>query len=464
LKIRKTIQIIWDSLRGKEHDYTKGSLNEALLLLSIPMIMEMVMESLFAVVDIYFVSKLGDNDAVATVGLTESVLMLVESVAIGVAMAATAMVARRIGEKNIPAASKAGMQAVLLGVIVSLIVGVFAFIFAEDILRMMGGSETLIEKGKSYTQIILSFNIVLMLLFLFNGIFRGAGNPAMAMYTLYLANGINIVLDPCLIHGYFFFPKMGLEGAAIASVIGRGVGVLFQIYILVKGYSIIKVYLKDLLPDIKLLKNLSKVSLGGAGQFLLSTASWIFLVRILAGFGSSVLAGYTIGIRVIIFTILPSWGLANAAATLVGQNLGANQAERAEKTVWTAAKYNTFFLVFVAIVFFIFADPVLAMFTSDQAVISEGSICLKILCTSYLFFGYGMIISQAFNGAGDTYTPTKINFIGNWIIQIPLAYGLAIYLGLGPTGVYSAIVIAALFIMIMAIYLFRKGKWKHVNL
>jgi len=464
LQFKKVWEITKSAFLGKEFDYTTGSLKASLLLLSIPMILEMLMESVFAIVDIYFVSKLGDNDAVATVGLTESVLMLVESVAIGVAMAVTAMVARRIGEKDKEGAATAAGQAILLGVFLSIVLGGIAYYFAGDILRFMGGSEELIQKGSGYTKIILGFNIVLMMLFLFNGIFRGAGNAAIAMYTLYLANGINIILDPCLIFGYWIFPELGLEGAAIASVIGRGVGVLFQIYVLVRGWAIIKPKLQDLIPEWLTLKKLFSVSIGGAGQFLIQTASWIFLVRILADFGSVVLAGYTIGIRVIIFTILPSWGLSNATATLVGQNLGAKLPDRAEKTVWIAARYNAIFMFALSVIFFIIAEPTLSLFTDDEAVIKEGALCMRILFSSYIFFAYQMVLSQSFNGAGDTYTPTVINFIGGWLFQIPLAYILAITFDMKSLGVYTAIAITAILLATMQFVAFRRGKWKLVEI
>lgn len=464
LTYKAYISLIKDALRGKEQDYTKGSIKRALVLLSIPMIMEMVMESLFAVVDIYFVSKLDDVDAVATVGLTESVLMIMESVAIGIAMAATAMVARRIGEKNKEGASRAAMQALLLGTAVAIILGILSYNYADDILRMMGGSETLVQKGTRYTQIILGFNIVLMLLFLFNGIFRGAGNAAIAMNTLYLANGINIILDPCLIHGYFFFPALGLEGAAIASVIGRGVGVIFQIYVLVKGSSIIRTKLSYLKPNLPLLKNLTRVSLGGAGQFLISTASWIFLVKILAEFGSAVLAGYTIGIRVIIFTILPSWGMSNATATLVGQNLGAGNADRAEKTVWLAGKFNVILLFMITIICVVFPKPIITFFTSDPETIQHGITCLRFVVLGYIFYAYQMVLGQAFNGAGDTYTPSLMNFYALWLFQIPAAYILAKTLGFGPQGVYMAINFSSVVLTLLLYWKFKQGKWKEFKI
>jgi len=450
------------AVRGEEQDYTKGNLNDALILLAIPMILEMVMESLFAIVDVFFVAKIS-NEAVATVGLTESVLMLVESVAIGIAMGATALIARRIGEKKLSEANDSAIQTVILGVFVSLVTGVLAFIYAEDILRLMGGSEKLVQEGKEYTRIILSLNIILMLLFIFNGIFRAAGNPAIAMRTLWLSNGLNIVLDPIFIFGIGSFAGMGVTGAAVATCIGRGVGVMYQLYALLGGQSIIKVSPEFLRPNWTILKRLVRISAGGAGQFLISTASWIFLVRILATFGSAVLAGYTIGIRIIIFSILPSWGLSNATATLVGQNLGAHNAERAEKTVWLASKYNAIFMVTLSILFFLGANWISSFFTQEQEVIDQSSLCLRILCLGYIFFAYQMILSQAFNGAGDTYTPTLLSFVFMWLMQIPLSYYLANYLEYGPLGVYAAICISQMFMSFASIYLFRKGNWKKIK-
>ncbi|NNE27614.1 MAG: MATE family efflux transporter [Saprospiraceae bacterium] len=459
MRIVEFIKLFSKAVKGEEHDFTKGSINQALVLLAIPMILEMLMESLFAIVDVFFVAQVSIN-AVATIGMTEGVLMLIESVAIGIAMGATAMIARRIGEKQIKQASDVAVQAIILGVGVSLVTGGLSFAFADDILRLMGADESLIEEGAGYTRLILGLNLILMLLFVFNGIFRAAGNAAIAMRTLVLSNGLNIVLDPILILGLGPITAMGVEGAAIATCIGRGVGVLYQMYVLLSDSSIIKIYREHLRVNMDVMRTLIPVSAGGAGQFLISTASWIFLIRILASFGSSVLAGYTIAIRIIIFSILPSWGLSNATATLVGQNLGAGEPDRAEKTVWTAGFYNMMFLFVLSIIFFLFAKPISSIFTQDVLVINESALCLKIICLGYIFFAYQMVINQAFNGAGDTYTPTMLSFIFMWLVQIPLAYILAYVVEFNSMGVYMAISISSIFISTAAVYLFRKGKWK----
>lgn len=447
------------AVRGEEQDYTKGNINEALILIAIPMILEMLMESLFMIVDVFYVSRVSNN-AVATVGLTESVLMLIESIAIGITVGSTALIARRIGEKNTTKASKSAVQSIILGVFVSIVTGILCFYFAEDILRLMGGDEALIQEGKEYTRIILSLNIVLMMLFVFNGIFRAAGNPAIAMRTLWLSNGLNIILDPIFIFGLGPITGMGVTGAAVATCIGRGVGVCYQIYSLAGGKSVIKITKDIFKPNWEILKNLIVISMGGAGQFLISTASWIFLVRILATFGSTILAGYTIGIRIIIFCILPSWGLANATATLVGQNLGAGEPERAERTVWKAGRFNMYYLVCLAIIFFLSAEWVTGIFSQEQEVIDAASVCLKVLCLGYIFFAYEMIIMQSFNGAGDTTTPTILTFIFMWLVQIPMAYLLALNFDFGPLGVYAAICISGMLMTLVAIYLFKKGAWK----
>ncbi|MBT8229839.1 MAG: MATE family efflux transporter [Bacteroidia bacterium] len=460
MRIVQFIKLFVKALRGDEHDYTKGSINQALILLAIPMIMEMLMESLFAIVDVFFVAQVSIN-AVATIGMTEGVLMLIESVAIGIAMGATALIARRIGEKHFRQASDVAVQAIILGGIVSIITGTGAYFFADDILRLMGGDQSLINEGKEYTRIILGLNIILMMLFVLNGIFRAAGNASIAMRTLLVSNGLNIILDPIFILGIGSMPGFGVKGAAIATCIGRGTGVLYQLYVLFSDGSVIKIYREHLRVNGDILMRLIPISMGGAGQFLISTASWIFLIRILASFGSSVLAGYTIAIRIIIFTILPSWGLANATATLVGQNLGAGEPERAEKTVWKAGFFNMIFLLFLSIFFIIFAKPISSIFTDDIAVINESALCLKVICLGYIFFAYEMIISQAFNGAGDTYTPTLLSFIFMWLLQIPLAYVLSFTLNLESLGVYMAISISSVFISMTAVYLFRKGRWKN---
>jgi len=458
---KEIFKLFKDAVSGKEVDYTSGSINKALLLLSIPMMLEMVMESLFAIVDIYFVAKVSNN-AVATIGNTEGVLMLIESVGLGIAMGVTALISRRIGEKNIKKASDAAVQALILATVFAFVIGVFAFFFADEILRLLThGNEAVVEEGQNYTRIILTLNFVLMYLFVFNGIFRAAGNPAIAMRTLFLSNGLNIILDPIFIFGIGSFSGMGVTGAAIATCIGRGAGVAYQMYVLFSGGSVIKIYNEHLRPNLKIIKDLFKLSLGAAGQFLISTASWLFLIFILNKFGEAKFSGYTIALRVVIFTILPSWGLAMAAATLVGQNLGANQADRAEKTVWKAAKFNMIYLFALSIIFFVLAKPILSFFSSDPHVINEGVLCLKILCVGYIFFAYEMVILQAFNGAGDTVTPTLVNLFTRWLFQIPLAYVLSIGI-LGSCGVYVAISLTSVVASTISIYIFNKGKWKQV--
>lgn len=468
MTIKEIVKLFGQAIRGEEADYTKGPVNRALILLAIPMMLEMVMESLFAIVDVFFVAQVSNN-AVATIGMTEGVLMLIESVAIGIAMAATAMVARRVGEKKTEDASLVAVQAIMVGIGVSILAGIIAFYYTDQILALMGGSENLIEEGRQYTRIILSLNIILMLLFVFNGIFRAAGNPAIAMRTLWLSNGLNIILDPIFIFGVGPISGMGVTGAAVATCTGRGVGVLYQIYVLSSGGSLIKIYREHIRPKLSIIKQIFKLSGGAAGQFLISTASWLFLVKILAEVGNEVdsegtiLAGYTIGLRVIIFSILPSWGLANATATLVGQNLGAGQPNRAERTVWKAALFNVIFLFIISLVFIFFAEKITSLFTHDVAVIDEASRCLRILSFGYIFFAYQMTLNQAFNGAGDTYTPTLITFCVMWLVQIPMAYFVSVMLGYGSVGVYAAIVISNLLASIITITVFRKGRWKQVK-
>ena len=461
MSFKEFINLFVKAVREKDIDYTKGSINQALILLSIPMILEMLMESLFAIVDVFLVARISNN-AVATVGITEGILMLVESVALGVAMAATAMISRRIGEKNIDAASKVAGQAIILTAIISVVTGTLAFIYAEDILLLMGGDKSLIEEGKSYTRIMLSFNFILMFLFVFNGIFRASGSPAYAMRTLIYANLLNIILDPILIFGLGPISGMGVTGAAVATCIGRGFGIAYQLYILFSAGFILKLSWRHFRIHWDTISRLFRLTLGGAGQFLISTASWIFLIRILASFGSVVLAGYTIGIRIIIFSILPSWGLANATATLVGQNLGAGQPERAETTVWKAGFYNVFFLLSLTLIFVLFGEPICSIFSTDPEVIKEASLCLMVICLGNVFFSYQMIVTQAFNGAGDTTTPTILSFIFMWLVQIPLSYTLAVSLNMGSLGVYIAIGISSLLIALAAIFLYRRGKWKNV--
>ena len=461
--LQRMTQLLLEALRGEERDYTSGSINRAIVLLSVPMILELVGESLFALVDVYFVSRVS-VEAVATVGLTESVVTLVYSLAIGLSMAATAMVARRIGEKRPDAAARAAAQAIMLGVVISLGVGIAGLIYADDILRLMVGDEQLVAAGAIYPRIVLGSNVVIMLLFLLNGIFRGAGDAALAMRSLWLANIINMVLDPLLIFGIGPLPALGLQGAAIATAIGRGLGVVYQLYVLFSGRSIIRLNLSTFLPNWELIRRIGDVAATGTAQFLIASASWVFLMRIIARFGNEAVAGYTTAIRLIIFTILPAWGMSNAAATLVGQNLGARQPARAESSVWRTAFFNMLFLLSVSVLYFIAARPVITFFNDNPGVVAAGVTSLRIICSGYLFYAYGMVIGQAFNGAGDTRTPTLINFICFWIIEIPLAYFLAITLGWELSGVCIAIAVSEAILAMILIFVFRKGKWKTVKI
>ena len=431
-------------------------------MLSIPMILEMLMESIFALVDILYVSQVSVN-AVATIGLTESVLTLVYAVAIGLSMAATAVVARRVGEKDIEGASKAAVQVIFLGVAVAAIISAIGIIYPKHILSLMGGEPDLIAEGYGYTQILLGGNVTVMLLFLINAIFRGAGDASVAMWALVLSNGLNIILDPIFIFGFGPVPEFGVQGAAIATTIGRGTAVLFQLVILFVGYSKIKIGINDLVLRLKVMFNLIKVSLGGIGQFLIGTSSWVFLMRIMSEFGSEVLAGYTIAIRVMMFTLMPAWGMSNAAATLVGQNLGAQQPDRAERSVWKTGKYNAIFMGLVSIVYLVFAPQIITLFNATDAVVISGSNCLRIIAAGYIFYGYGMVVINAFNGAGDTKTPTYINFVCFWLFQLPFAYVMALTLNIGPSGVFWAITVAEILIALIAIIWFRRGDWKTVQ-
>jgi putative MATE family efflux protein len=447
------------SLSGTELDFTKGPIGRAIVLLAIPMVLETVMESTFAITDAFFVSRLG-VDAVATVGFTEAMITIVFAIGIGMSMATTAMVARRIGEKNRAAANVAAVQAIILGIGASLIIALPGILFAEQLLRLMGGTPELVAFGSGYTRVLLGGSVTIMLLFLINGVFRGAGDPALAMRALWLANGINIVLDPCLIFGLGPFPELGVTGAAVATTTGRGIGVIYQLWMLTRGTGRLRVGLGQFRPDFRVMARLLKVSVGGIMQFLIETSSWIFLVWIIGRFGSAAVAGYTIAVRVIVFTILPAWGLANSAATLMGQNLGAEQPDRASESVWRAAIYNMVFLVAVAAVFITFAEPVIRVFTTDNDVVRFGVSCLRWVSYGYGFFAYGMVMVQAFNGAGDTTTPTIINFFCFWVLQIPLAYSLAMKTGLGVTGVFVSMTVAESIMAIVGIIVFRRGRWR----
>lgn len=453
----------WNDLReaigGNERDYTSIRLSKAIFLLSVPMILEMIMESTFAVFDIYFVSQLG-ADAVATVGITESLMTIVYAIGFGLSIATTALVSRRIGEKKKEAASVAAIQAIITGFFISIIITIPGVFFSKELLALMGATEEMIETGYTYPMIMLSGNGIVMLLFIINAVFRSAGDAAMSMRVLFIANLLNIILDPCLIFGWGPFPELGIKGAAVATNIGRGIAVIYQFYILFRGKSRIHIKWKHLKVSFEVIKKLLKLSLGGIGQNIIATSSWIFMVRIIAEFGSEVLAGYTIAIRIIIFSLLPSWGLANAAATLVGQNLGADKPRRAEKSVWTAGFANMILLGLFAIAFITGTEYFIKLFTSEPGVIQAGTDCLRLISYGFLFYAMGMVMIQAFNGAGDTTTPTWMNLFCFWLLEIPLAYLLAMKAGFGEQGVYMAIVMAESSLTILGVILFRKGKWK----
>ncbi len=450
---------IREAIRGSHQDFTTGSLNRAILLLAIPMVLEMVLESLFAVVDVFWVGRLGAN-AVATVGLTESMLTLVFAVAMGLSLSTTAMVARRIGEKDSEGAAVAGVQAIALGLAVSVAIGVPCFLAAPHLLQLMGASADIVAVGTSYARIALGGSGVVLLLFLNNAIFRGAGDAAIAMRLLWVSNIINLFLDPCLIFGWGPFPQMGVTGAAVATLTGRSIGLAYQFYRLLRGTERIRILRRQIRLNFEVLTRLVRVSLTGILQFAIAHTSWIGLVRIVSMFGAAALAGYTIAIRVIIFVILPSWGLSNAAATLVGQNLGAKQPERAEASVWRTGFYNMLFLGTIGVLFVLFAEPVVRLFTHDPLVVPLGASCLRILSYGNIGYAYGMVMLQAFNGAGDTVTPTIVNLFGFWFLEIPLAYWLAIKAGFHSSGVFFSIVIAEAAIAVAGILLFRRGRWK----
>ncbi len=426
------------------------------------MILEMLMESVFALVDIIYVSRVGIS-AVATVGLTESLVTLVYAVAIGLSMGATAMVARRAGEKDDEGAERVAVQAIILGVLVAIIVGVLGFFYAKELLGLMGAEADVIESGFRYTQILLASNVSILLLFLINAIFRGAGEASIAMWLLVFSNGLNIILDPILIFGWGPIPQFGVTGAAMATVTGRSLAVLAQLFILFFGWSRIKISIKLFVLNLGVMFRLVKVSLGGIGQFIIGTSSWVVLMRIMSEFGTDVIAGYTIAIRVMLFTLMPAWGMSNAAATLVGQNLGAKQPLRASKSVWITAKYNAYFMLTVSIVYLLWAPLIVSWFNADSDVVYYGGLSLRVMAAGYVFYAYGMVLTQAFNGAGDTSTPTVINFICFWLFQLPIAYFTAIVWGWGPKGVLIAITTAEVLIAIISMWWFQKGKWKTVE-
>lgn len=451
-----------DAIRGTNADYTKIPLRKAVFLLAVPMVLELVLESTFAVVDIFFVAKLGPS-AVATVGLTESFLFVLYAIGMGLAMAVTAVIARRIGEGKREEAAVAAVQAILVAALVSVPFAVVGIVYAKDLLQLMGADAWSLEHGYRYTQWMLGGNAVIMLLFVINAIFRGAGDAAIAMRVLWLANGLNIVLCPLLIFGIGPFPAMGIEGAAIATVIGRGTGVLYQLWVLFRGGQHIRVAASQLAWHGAILWNIVRTSLGGVGQMIVAMTSWIFLMRILAGIGSEAVAGATIAIRIMMFTLMPAWGMSNAAATLVGQNLGAGEPGRAEASVWRIGWYNMAFTLVVSVLFFFLHDRLIAIFTDDPAVIAIGGEWLRILSYSYFVYGWWMVAVQAFNGAGDTGTPTKINLVFFWLIQIPLSYWLAITLDWQHSGVFWAVFVSETSVGLFTLWLFSRGTWKTVK-
>jgi len=458
-RLKSFFSNIAEAVSGTEQDFTEGKLSRAILLLAIPAVLEMVMESVFVIVDIFFVSRLG-ADAIATVGLTESLMTIIYAIAIGLGTATTSMVSRRIGEKNPDSASVAAFQAILTGIIVSLIIGIPGAIYSERVLGYMGASQEIIDNMSGYTRIMLGGNVVIMMLFIINAIFRSAGDAAIAMKVLWIGNIINIILDPCLIFGLGPFPQMGVTGAALATTIGRGTAVLFQFYILFFGNKRIKLTLHHLVVDFRIMLKLLKLSFGSIGQNLISTSSWIAMVRIISIFGSEVVAGYTIAIRIIGFTILPSWGLSNAAATLVGQNLGAKKPERAERAVWVTGWVNMLLLGIIGTYLVLFPEPVIRIFIDNENVIKSGVTGLRIISIGFIAYGLGMVLVNSFNGAGDTSTPLKINIFAFWMVEVPLAWFLALKAGFNEEGVFIAIVVAESLMTLIAWLVFRRGKWK----
>ena len=452
-------QDLGDAIRGTNADYTKIPLGRAVLLLAVPMVLELVLESTFAVVDIWFVARLGAS-AVATVGLTETFLFLLYAIAIGLAMAVTAVVARRIGEGDRRAAAISAAQALWIAVLVSLPFSVAGIVWARELLQLMGADAWTLTHGVRYMQWMLGSNVVIMLLFVCNAIFRGAGDAAVAMRVLWVANGLNIVLDPILIFGLGPIPALGVEGAAIATVIGRGVGVAMQLWILLRGSRHIRVTTPQFALDAAAALNIVRTSLGGIGQMIVAMTAWIFLMRILAAIGSEAVAGATIAMRLMMFTLMPAWGMSNAAATLVGQNLGAGEPGRAEASVWRIGWYNMVFTVAVSVLFFLFPRELIGIFTDERAVIDVGAEWLRVLSYSYFVYGWWMVAVQAFNGAGDTITPTKINLVFFWLIQIPLAWLLALHFDLQATGVFWAVFVSETSVGLFTLSLFARGGWK----
>lgn len=449
-----------ESLRGSHQDYTQGSIGRSILLLAVPMVLEMVLESVFALTDVFFVGRLGP-DAIATVGLTESMLALVYAVAMGLSVGVTAMIARRIGERDSKGASETAAQAILVGVAVAIALGITGFLLAPSLLGLLGATPEVIRTGSNFTRVMLGGEVSVILLFIINAVFRGAGDAAIAMRVLWLSNALNIILGPCFIFGLGPFPQLGVTGAAVATTLGRSTGVLFALSRLVRPGGRVTVHLSQFRVQLGLMGRLVALSASGAFQMLIGTASWIALVRIIATFGSDAIAGYTIGIRLVVFALLPSFGMANAAATMVGQALGARDPDRAERAVWRAALYNTVFLTSVGIVFIVATGPIVNIFTSDPIVRGYATDCLRTVSFGFVLYAAGMVLTQSFNGAGDTWTPTVLNFLVFWAFEIPVAYVLATHLRMGPHGVFLAITIAFSTLTIASALVFRMGRWKY---
>jgi putative MATE family efflux protein len=448
-----------DAVRGIHHDYTEGPIGRSLMMLAIPMVLETLMESLFAVVDVFFVAKLG-ADAIATVGLTESMLFIIYAIAMGLGIGATALVARRIGERDPEGAARTAVQSIVLGIIVAMVIGITGVIMAPAFLRGLGASPEVLAVGSTYTRIVLGGNVVIMMLFMINAIFRGAGDAAIAMRVLWFANFMNIVLGPCFIFGIGPFPELGVTGAAVATTIGRGCGVIYQFTQLARRDGRIVIRRAHIVPDVELMKRVWRLSTTAMFQIIIGTTSWLGLMRILSSFGSAAIAGNTIGARLIMFALLPSWGLGNAAATMVGQGLGAGKPERAERAAWMAAFFNMIFLGCIGLVFILFAERIVGLFTQEAEVALYASSCLRTMSYGFLFYAYGMVLTNALNGAGDTWTPTWINLGCFWCWELPLAYVLAHHTGLGPYGVFWAATISFSTLAFVSVWVFTRGKWK----